>query len=126
MVAGEGGLVKDGLVAADEAPVSSLNNGSSIVLNGQADVEDLAVVVNISVVTISLSFTAEARLQRGLEKGLSSIWEGVGQCGGSRWGLGGRADERGHDGEGSNGGGDGGENNGMHGEGGVRLGLAKI
>jgi hypothetical protein len=115
MVAGESGLIKDGLVAADETPVSSLNDSASIVLNGQADVEDLAVVVDISVIAVSLSSTAEARLQLGLEKGLSISWEGVRQ--GIGRGLWGRADERSHDGEGGNEGGDGGENNGLHGGG---------
>ena len=79
MVAGEGGLVEDGLVAADEAPVSGLNDGTSIILDGQADVEDLAVVVNIGVVAIGLSITREARLQLRLEESLSISREGVGQ-----------------------------------------------
>ncbi len=40
MVAGQGGLVKDGLVATDEAPVGSLDNLTSVIFNGQADMED--------------------------------------------------------------------------------------
>ena len=86
MIAGEGGLVKDGLVATDEAPVSGLNDSTSIILNGQTDVEDLAVVVNISVVAIGLSITSEARLQLRLEESLSISREGVGQSIGRRLG----------------------------------------
>ena len=41
VVAGEGLLVEDGAVAADERPVGGLDDGAEIVLNGQADVEDL-------------------------------------------------------------------------------------
>ena len=51
VVAGEGLLVKDGAVAADEGPLGGLDDGAEVVLNRQADVEDLAVVVNIGVVT---------------------------------------------------------------------------
>jgi len=54
VIAGEGGLIKDGSVAADEAPVSSLHYLSSIILQWQADVEDLAGIVDISIVTIGL------------------------------------------------------------------------
>ncbi len=41
MVADEGGLVEDGAVPADEAPVGGLNHGSEVVLKGKADVEHL-------------------------------------------------------------------------------------
>ena len=111
MVASEGGLVKDGLVAADEAPMSSLNDCTGIILNGQADVEDLAVVVHISIVAISFTLTTEAGLQGGLEKGFSISWEGVGQCGGSR--LRSRVDYGCHYGDGSN---YARENDGLHGD----------
>ena len=60
MVASQSSLIKDSLVSTDETPVSSLKNGTSIIFNWQADVEDLAVVVNIGIVAIGLSFTAKA------------------------------------------------------------------
>ena len=41
VVADEGGLVEDGAVPADEAPVGGLNHGSEVVLKGKADVEHL-------------------------------------------------------------------------------------
>ena len=83
MVAGQSGLIKDGLVSADETPVSSLNDGTSIIFNWQANVEDLAVVVNISIVTISLGLTLEAGLEWGLEKSFRISCKGLGQ--GSCW-----------------------------------------
>jgi len=54
MITGEGGLVKDSSVAADKAPVSSLNYLSSIILQWQADVEHLAGILDISIVTVGL------------------------------------------------------------------------
>ena len=41
VVAGEGLLVEDGGVAADEGPVGGLDDGAEVVLDGQADVEHL-------------------------------------------------------------------------------------
>ena len=41
MVAGERGLIEDGLVAADEGPVGGVDDGTQVVLNGQAHVEHL-------------------------------------------------------------------------------------
>ncbi len=54
VVAGKGGLVEDGAVAADEAPVGRLDHLSSVILQGKADVEDLAGVLDVGVVTVSL------------------------------------------------------------------------
>jgi len=89
VVAGQSGLIEDGSVAADEAPVSGLDDCSGIVFNGQADVEDLAVVGNVGVVSVGLSFALEGGLEGGLEEGLGIGGEGVGQGGGR--GLGSRA-----------------------------------
>ena len=41
MVAGQGGLVKDGGVAADETPLVVFNNFAGIILNWLTNVEDL-------------------------------------------------------------------------------------
>ena len=41
MVAGEGGLVEDGLVSAEEGPVKGLGDAAEVILDGQADVEHL-------------------------------------------------------------------------------------
>jgi hypothetical protein len=48
VVAGQRGLVEDGAVAADEAPVGGLDHLAGVVLDGQADVEDLASILWIS------------------------------------------------------------------------------
>ena len=86
MVAGQSGLIEDGSVTADEAPVGSLDDTSGIIFNGQADVEDLAVVVHVSVVAVGLALALEAGLEWRLEQGLSICWEserqGVGWAGG--------------------------------------------
>ena len=94
MVAGQSGLVKDGSISADEAPVSGLDNLTGVVLNGQADVEDLAAVGDIGVVSVGLSFALEAGLEGGLEEGLGICGEGVGEgSGGGVSTLGGRVGE---------------------------------
>ena len=62
VVAGEGLLVKDGPVAADKAPLGVLDDLALVVLDGQADVEDLAVVVHVAVVAVALALAAEAVL----------------------------------------------------------------
>ena len=41
MVAGEGGLVEDGLVSAEEGPVEGLGDAAEVILDRQADVEHL-------------------------------------------------------------------------------------
>jgi hypothetical protein len=79
--------------------------------------EDLAVVVNISIVAIILSLTLEIGLELGLEEGFGISWEGVGK--GICWRLGSRADERCHDSQSCNAGNNGWEENGLvahHGE----------
>lgn len=123
MVAGQSGLVEDGAVAADEAPVGRLDNLSSVILQWKADVEDLAGVVDIGVVTVGLVGTDNRRLaaariglavqgdtyltvalevglEWGLEQGLCICGEGVGQ--GVGWRLGCRGDQ-GQSGESGNG-----------------------
>ena len=50
MVAGERLLVEERPVAADERPMHRLDDGAPVVLDRQADVEHLAVVVHIRVV----------------------------------------------------------------------------
>ena len=111
VVAGEGGLVEDGSVAADEAPVGGLDHLTGVVLDGQADVEDLAVVLDIGVVAVGLALALEARLKGGLEEGLSVGGEAVGQGSGGR--LRGRAGQWGQDGQGSDGGDGDGEGEGL-------------
>ena len=59
VVAGQGLLVKDGAVAAHKGPLSVLDDLAKLVLDGQADVEDLAVVVNVGIVAIGLVLTGE-------------------------------------------------------------------
>ena len=41
VVAGEGGLVEDGLVSAEEGPVEGLGDAAEVILDRQADVEHL-------------------------------------------------------------------------------------
>ena len=56
--AGEACLIKHGFVHAKEGEVSFIfDNISVIIFNGKADMEDLAVVVNISIVSITSPFT---------------------------------------------------------------------
>jgi hypothetical protein len=64
MVAGQGGLVEDGRVAADEAPVVG---DSGIVKPWPADVKHLAVVSHIGVVTPIEAFTGEVLDQWGIQ-----------------------------------------------------------
>ena len=66
--------------------------------------EDLAIVVHVGVVSIGLALALEARLERSLQQSLGVGSEGVGKSGGRRLTLRGRADLRGQDGEGGNGG----------------------
>ena len=82
VVAGQGSLIEDGSVSADEAPVGGFDNLTSIILNGQADVEDLAAVGNIGVVAVGLSLALEGVLKGALEEGLGVSCKGVGQCSG--------------------------------------------
>lgn len=56
--AGESQLVEDGLVAAEEAVVQGLLVAVSVG-DGVADVEDLAVVVDVSVVAVSQTLAVE-------------------------------------------------------------------
>lgn len=59
IVAGERALVKDGGVSADEAPLSCLDDGPGLILDGQADVKDLAVVGHIGIVAVGLTLARE-------------------------------------------------------------------
>ena len=102
MVAGQSGLVEDGSVAADETPVSGLDDLSGVILNGQADVEHLAVVGDVGVVTVGLSLALEGGLEGGLQEGLGVGGEGVGQGGGG--GLGSGAGQGSQDCQGGDGG----------------------
>ena len=83
VVAGEGGLVEDGAVAADKAPLGGLDHRAGIILNGEADVEDLAGVGDIGVVAILLALTGEAEIKRSVEEGLGIGGELVALVGGS-------------------------------------------
>ena len=87
VVAGQGGLIEDGSIAADEAPVSGFDNLTGVVLNRQADVEDLAVVLNVSVVAVSLTVALKGGLEGGLQEGLGISGKAV--CKGGGRGLGG-------------------------------------
>ena len=83
VVAGEGGLVEDGAVAADEAPLGGLDHRAGIILEGQADVEDLAVVGDIGIVAVLLALAGEAQVKGGVEEGLSISRELVALVSGS-------------------------------------------
>jgi len=65
--AGEGLLVEDGAVAAHEREVVGADKGADLVSQRHADVEDLAVVPDISIVAVGQVFAREALLQ-GLAK----------------------------------------------------------
>merc|ERR1711863_11710 len=55
-VANKSLLVEDGAVATEEAPLGGAGHHPVVVLDGQADVEDLATAGNISVVAVVLAF----------------------------------------------------------------------
>ena len=59
MVAGQGGLVEHGHVGAGKAPLGVRLDVALVVLDGQADVEDLASVVHVGVVSVSLALAGE-------------------------------------------------------------------
>jgi len=103
--AGEGVLAEDGLVAAEEGVLLGLDNFTGVVFEGNADVEDPAVVGNISVVTVGTTLAVEGPVGFSTKDLESTVGEGVSfGCQGNR--------------DGSQGGGDGDER--LHGDGGVR------
>ena len=57
--AGEGVLAEDGLVAAEEGVLGGFDDLSGVVFDGQADVEDPAVVGDVSVVPVGTAFASE-------------------------------------------------------------------
>lgn len=82
VVAGQSGLVKDGLVSAHEREVSHFDELSKIILNGKADVEDFAIVVDVSIVTVAATIAVEVLRERSLtEDKLCSGGELVGHPG---------------------------------------------
>lgn len=65
-------LVKDGAVAADERPLVGPDQADLILGEaGQADVEHLAVVVDVSVVAVGAAFAAEGQVKRAEEEEVS-------------------------------------------------------
>ena len=83
VVADKSGLVEDGAIAADEAPLGGLDHSTGIVLNGEADVEHLASVGDIGVVAVLLSLAGEAQVKGNVEEGLGISGELVALVGGS-------------------------------------------
>jgi len=71
VVACQCALVKDGLVAANEAPLLVLDDGDLVLAeDGHADVEDLAVVGRVGVVVVVLALAGEAGVNGTSEVGL--------------------------------------------------------
>ena len=83
VVASKSGLVEDGAVATDEAPLGGLDHRTGIVLNGEADVKDLASVGDIGVVAILLALAREAQVKGGVEQSLGISGELIALVGGS-------------------------------------------
>jgi len=78
IVACQGSLVEDGGVATNETPLVVFNDLANVVLNWAADMENLAIVVDISVESIVESLACEARVQRGFEIGFDIGGELIG------------------------------------------------
>lgn len=62
MVTGKSLLVEDGLVSADERELGGLDDLAEVVLDWEADVENLAEVGDVSVVSVLSAFAVEASL----------------------------------------------------------------
>ena len=75
VVAGEGLLVEDGLVAADEGPLRVVDDVAAGVLERQADVEDLAVVGDVGVVAVGPRLAGEGLLHGRGEDVLGGVGE---------------------------------------------------
>lgn len=79
VVAHKSGLIKDSAITTDERPLGSLNHRAGIILNREADVEDLAAVGHISIVAILLSGARKAEVKRLVEEGLGLVGKLVAQ-----------------------------------------------
>lgn len=77
VVASEGALIEDGSVAADKGPLSGLDDGTEVILEGKTDVEELASVGDIGVVTVFTSLARERQAQRLIQKGLGGVGQQV-------------------------------------------------
>lgn len=77
VVASESALIEDGSVAADEGPLSGLDDGTEVILEGEADVEELAGVGDVGVVAVFASLAGEGQAQRLIEKGLGGVGQEV-------------------------------------------------
>ena len=83
VVAHQRDLVEHGPVAADEAPVGRLDDGAEVVLDGQADVEHLAVVVHVGEVAVLAALAGEGQVERGEEEEVGVHGELEGLVGGA-------------------------------------------
>lgn len=98
--AGEGLLVEHGLIGAREGEVRRLQDGSGVVGDGQTDVEELAVIVDVGIVAVSTVVAGEGGLESAsLQECFNAVRKNVSHAGGSDGGEGQQDDEdnTGHD-----------------------------
>lgn len=68
--AGEAVLTEHGLVAAHEGEVGRLHQGADVVSDGETDMEQLAVVVHVSVVSVGQVLAGEGGVEGARQHGL--------------------------------------------------------